>query len=209
MAASVKTFAGLDAIDQKGCTMTQDLVLLGILADGPLHGYEVHKAIEGKVTPVVGLQPRSVYYALKKLEERGLVSSKPARAGKRPRKFVYRLTAKGRKELGKLLIKNVKQLQRPYMNIDLSLFFMNHVDHSACEGALKSRLEALHRLETVDFETVLERCGLAEEECLMKIAEHNATMLKAELAFTRKLLEYVRRAEKKAARRLIRRGRHS
>ena len=199
-------------MDIKSGSMTQDLVLLGILADGPLHGYEIRKAIEDKLTPVVGLQPRSVYYALKKLKRKEFVDSKPARAGKRPRKFVYKLTRKGRKELRRLLIANVEQLQRPYMNIDLSLFFMNYADHSACENALKKRLKALFEVAAVDFGSVLEECGLAEEECLMQIAEHNRAMLKAEIAFTRKLLAEVRRAEreeKKAARRKVRGRRRS
>jgi DNA-binding PadR family transcriptional regulator len=199
-------------MNQEGSAMTQDLVLLGILAGGPLHGYEVRKAIEDKVTPVVGLQPRSVYYALRKLKERDLVSSKPERAGKRPRKFVYRLTRKGRRELRKLLIANMKRLQRPYMNIDLSLFFMDYADRSACEDALKKRMGALLQVAATDFGSVLEKCGLADDECLMKIAEHNSAMLKAEIAFTRGLLADVRRAEreeKKAARRRTRGRRRS
>jgi hypothetical protein len=93
------------------------------------------------------------------------------------------------------------------MNIDLSLFFMNHADHSACEIALKKRLKALFDVAAVDFGSLLEECGLAEEECLMQIAEHNRAVLKAEISFTRKLLADVRRAEreeKKAARRRVR-----
>jgi len=144
---------------------------------------------------------------LRKLKGKGFVSSRLARKGKRPRKYVYRLTRKGRKELRRLLIANVEQLQRPYMNIDLSLFFMNHADHSACESALKKRLKALFDVAAVDFGSLLKECGLAEEECLMQIAEHNSAVLKAEIAFTRKLLADIRRAEqekKKAARRRVR-----
>lgn len=207
MAAQVDPTVGLHTVDQKRSTMTQDLVLLGILAGGPLHGYEVCKAIEDKLTPVVGLQPRSVYYSLKKLEKEEFVSSRSARTGRRPRKFVYRLTAKGRKELQRLLIANVELLQRPYMNVDLSLFFMQHVDHGACEDALKNRLRALLEVAGTDFGSILDRCGLAREECMMKIAEHNSSMLKAEIAFTRRLLAEVRRdkrKKKKAARRKVR-----
>jgi DNA-binding PadR family transcriptional regulator len=192
--------------------MTQELVLLGILAGGPLHGYEVCKAIEEKLTPVVGLQPRSVYYSLKKLEKEGFVSSRPARTGRRPRKLVYRLRARGRRELKRLLIANVELLQRPYMNVDLSLFFMQHVDHSACEDALKKRLKALLKVAGTDFGSILDKCGLAREECMMKIAEHNSAMLKAEIAFTRRLLAEVRREQrekKKTARRRVRRKRPS
>jgi DNA-binding PadR family transcriptional regulator len=207
VAASVDVRAGLDSMDQKASTMTQDLVLLGILAGGPVHGYEIRRAIDEKLTPVVGLQPRSVYYALRGLKKRKLVSSRTTRTGKRPKKFVYKLTRKGHKELRKLLVANVEQLQRPYRNLDLSLFFMSHADHSACESALKSRLAALREVAAVDFGTLLERCGLPREECLMKIAEHNSTMLQAEMAFTRKLLLDLKRAElkeKKAARRRAR-----
>lgn len=203
MAASIDASAGLDTMNQRGSAMTQDLVLLGTLAGGPMHGYEIRKAIEEKLMPVVGLQPRSVYYALRRLEKREFVSSRTARAGRRPKKFVFRLTRKGHKELRRLLVANVERLQRPYMNIDLSLFFMSHADHSACESALKHRLAALREVAASDFESLLEECGLAREECLLKIAEHNRTMLKAEMAFTKKLLSDLKRAElekEKAAR---------
>jgi len=57
MATPVDATAGLDAMDHKSGTMTQELVLLGILAENPLPGYGIRKAIEDKLTPVVGRQP--------------------------------------------------------------------------------------------------------------------------------------------------------
>jgi DNA-binding PadR family transcriptional regulator len=75
-----------------------DLVLLGVLADGPGHGYAVISALRERSSGVIDLQEGSVYPALHRLEDQGLLASdwEPV-AGRRRR--IYRLTSRGAEAL--------------------------------------------------------------------------------------------------------------
>ena len=69
------------------------LLVLASLADGAKHGY----AITADITEQVGvtLGPGTLYAALGRLEERGLIEGLPAEGRRRP----YRLTVAGAAEL--------------------------------------------------------------------------------------------------------------
>jgi len=69
------------------------LLVLASLADGAKHGY----AITADITEQVGvtLGPGTLYAALGRLEERGLIEGLPAEGRRRP----YRLTMAGAAEL--------------------------------------------------------------------------------------------------------------
>ncbi len=172
--------------------ITQDIVLLGLLAEGPMHGYEVRKAIEERLGPLMGIRPRSIYYSLDKLEKRELLQSESAREGKRPRKFIYSLTEKGRRELEKLLIQNILVLHRPYFDIDLSLYFFEHADRNAFEEALRERLASLQSLASRDDVSVIVGWERKNEEAIRKIAAHTRRHLNEEIKFTKKLLRELR-----------------
>jgi PadR family transcriptional regulator PadR len=61
-----------------------DLVLLGVLAAGPGHGYAIITTLKQRSDGVLALPEGSVYPALHRLEEMGMVSSDWAEAGGRP-----------------------------------------------------------------------------------------------------------------------------
>jgi DNA-binding PadR family transcriptional regulator len=65
------------------------LVIMTSLAAGPKHGYAIIKDVERLGGPTLG--PGTLYGALERLEERGLVEALPAEDRRRP----YRLTARG------------------------------------------------------------------------------------------------------------------
>jgi transcriptional regulator len=78
---------------------TLDLLILQIVALGPVHGYGITRRLQQISRDVLQVQQGSLYPALHRLENRGyLVASwKPSDTG-RDAKF-YRLTAKGRRQL--------------------------------------------------------------------------------------------------------------
>jgi transcriptional regulator len=79
---------------------TLDLLILEVLALGPLHGYAIAQRLQQISRDVVQVQQGSLYPALHRLENRGLLAAewKVSDTG-REAKF-YRLTAKGRTRLG-------------------------------------------------------------------------------------------------------------
>src|SRR5262249_36689102 len=69
------------------------LLVLTSLADGEKHGYAITTDIAEQVGVTLG--PGTLYAALTRLEERGLIEGLPAEGRRRP----YRLTAAGAAEL--------------------------------------------------------------------------------------------------------------
>jgi transcriptional regulator len=78
---------------------TLDLLLLQIVALGPIHGYGIAQRLQQISRDVVQVQQGSLYPALHRLEKRGLLAAtwKPSDTG-RDAKF-YRLTPKGKAQL--------------------------------------------------------------------------------------------------------------
>jgi PadR family transcriptional regulator, regulatory protein PadR len=78
---------------------TLDLLILKAIAAAPLHGYAVSQRLEQVSRGVVQVPEGSLYPALHRLENRGLLSAdwKKTETG-REAKF-YRLTRNGRKQL--------------------------------------------------------------------------------------------------------------
>src|ERR671937_211808 len=78
---------------------TLDLLILKIAALGPVHGYAIAQRLQQVSRDVVQVPQGSLYPALHRLENRGLLTAdwKETETG-RDAKF-YRLTRKGRKHL--------------------------------------------------------------------------------------------------------------
>ena len=84
---------------------TPDLVLLSLLAERPMHGYEANLELERRqVRDWAGISRPQVYYSLEKLAKPGLLraanSDEPA-AG--PERSVFTTSARGRAALGDAL----------------------------------------------------------------------------------------------------------
>jgi PadR family transcriptional regulator PadR len=78
---------------------TLDLLILKVVALGPLHGYGIAQRIQQVSRDVVRVQQGSLYPALHRLENRELLAAewRPSETG-REAKF-YSLTSKGRAQL--------------------------------------------------------------------------------------------------------------
>jgi DNA-binding PadR family transcriptional regulator len=73
--------------------------ILGLLAERPLHGYELKAAYEQELVPSTQLNYGQVYTTLERLGRDGLVAHEVVSQTERPDKKVYALTGAGRKEL--------------------------------------------------------------------------------------------------------------
>jgi transcriptional regulator len=77
---------------------TLDLLILKSLLPGPLHGWGVSKRIRDLSRDVLQINQGSLYPALYRLEERGLVRAEWGVSEEGRRAKFYTLTAAGRKE---------------------------------------------------------------------------------------------------------------
>jgi transcriptional regulator len=78
---------------------TLDLLILNVLGLGTLHGWGVLKRIEELSGDVLRVNQGSLYPALYRLEDRGLVRSRTGRSAEGREVRFYALTAAGRRQL--------------------------------------------------------------------------------------------------------------
>ena len=78
---------------------TLDLIILKTLADEPLHGYAIAQRINQSSRALLQVPQGSLYPALHRLENRGLLAAEWLNTDTGRRAKVYRLTRKGRTEL--------------------------------------------------------------------------------------------------------------
>ena len=76
-----------------------DMLVLRTLLFGPLHGYGVQKALRTGSTETLDVEFGSLYPALKRLEVKGLITSKWEVSEFNKRAKYYRLTPAGKKYL--------------------------------------------------------------------------------------------------------------
>jgi PadR family transcriptional regulator PadR len=78
---------------------TLDMMVLRTLLRGDAHGHTIAKVIERSSEDVLGVEQGSLYPALHRLEDRGMVSSYWGTSDNNRKAKFYRLTAAGRKQL--------------------------------------------------------------------------------------------------------------
>jgi PadR family transcriptional regulator, regulatory protein PadR len=80
-----------------------ELVVLGLLADREMYGYEIARAIRAATHDALNLGEGVLYPALHMMESRGLVRARSSRTEGRVRIY-YSLTARGKKRLSRLTL---------------------------------------------------------------------------------------------------------
>jgi PadR family transcriptional regulator len=78
---------------------TLDLLILETLRGTPLHGWGISRRIRERSKDVLEVNQGSLYPALYRLEERGLITADEGMSEQGRRVRVYRLTAAGKKHL--------------------------------------------------------------------------------------------------------------
>jgi transcriptional regulator len=78
---------------------TLDLLILKVVALGPVHGYGISQRIRQISDSVLQVQQGSLYPALQRLEKRGLLSAEWGESEYGRQARFYRLSGKGRKQL--------------------------------------------------------------------------------------------------------------
>jgi DNA-binding PadR family transcriptional regulator len=124
--------------------MTVRLVLLGLLRERPLYGYEIKQIIEEHMNDWTSIAFGSIYFALDKLASEKFVEKVDVEQdSKRPSRSVYQITESGRAEFLRLLRENWKQVERQYFSIDICLFFLETLPREEVKTYLKTRQTAL------------------------------------------------------------------
>jgi len=146
-----------------------DLVVLGLLLERPMHGYEVNQELARReVRDWAGVSRPQVYYSLRKLADAGHIGPAPGRAAGAergsaergsaeggPERRVYRVTAAGRRAYAAALARPEWATQRPPPPFVTWLVLATHAD-----PAVRAR-QLVRRRAFLEAEAMRERATLA------------------------------------------------
>jgi DNA-binding PadR family transcriptional regulator len=153
---------------------TPDLVLLSLLSERPMHGYQANQLLERRqVRDWAGISRPQVYYSLEKLEGLGFLrASRDHEPAAGPDRSVYAATAKGRAALANALEREdwATQRERPPFLTWLALSWQ------ARPGVLPNQISRRRKFleteltrEQLTLEAVLREVGHSHHEAVWMI----------------------------------------
>jgi DNA-binding PadR family transcriptional regulator len=172
---------------------TTRLVLLGLLRCQPLHGYELKHIIEEHMGDWTSIAFGSIYFALGKLEEEGMIlKAATEQQGNRPSRSVYQINDAGRDEFLRLLRGTWTTSERQFFSLDVGIAFMDALPIEEIKGFLQGRITGLeHALAYMDVHEE-EQVSRDEVPTSAKVVfDHSRVHMDAELTWLRNLLEKV------------------
>ncbi len=124
---------------------SQNLILLGLLMDGPQHGYDLKQKVDRSLSDIGPITSGTIYYTLRRLEDRQWVSSHRERSGSRPERIVYEITDAGKAAFQELLQESLTTPERPWFLFDVGLYFAPHVSPEFLLSAVETKLQELEQ----------------------------------------------------------------
>ncbi|MFJ2031319.1 PadR family transcriptional regulator [Streptosporangium sp. NPDC087985] len=117
------------------------VLLLGVLLDGPLHGYEVRRRLELMGTHHwANVAYGSIYHGLGKMADEGLLERVEEGKGG---KTVYAITEIGRSEFSRLLLSNWWEIKPIVDPFQVALTFMDRLPVAELKSAMEARAAQL------------------------------------------------------------------
>lgn len=177
--------------------MTVRLVILGLLRERPLYGYEIKQIIEEHMSDWTSIAFGSIYFALDKLASEKFVEKVEVdQETKRPSRSVYQITETGRAEFLNLLRQEWQHVERQYFSIDICLFFLETLPLREVTRYLKTRQLALQSaLEHIQNHQIEQLKVPEVPRFADAIFDHSLIHTQAELSWLINLLEKIERGE--------------
>ncbi len=173
--------------------MHKRLLLLGLLLERPLTGYEISRVVAAHGDLYSDLKKSNVYYLLDRLARDGLVAMKSERGARGPRgaRFVYSLTSSGRAEMIALLRRELEQYTPPHIGIDTAIVLIDHLPRAEAQNLLRVRLRRVGE-SVSNLESALGAEGLSPGSA----GDHMLTLAQAERHWLERAIRRVNRSEK-------------
>jgi DNA-binding PadR family transcriptional regulator len=119
--------------------------ILGFLSEEPRSGYDLKRAIDDRLEDLLEITQGTIYYTLKRLEQKGWVRGTVSRRGRRPERRTYRLTPAGQKAFVGLLEEAAFRKERFVSAFDVALYFAPRLPMATVLRAVDQRLGDLQR----------------------------------------------------------------
>lgn len=168
-------------------------MLLGLIDKKPVNAYEIIKILESmNVKWWYNIADSTVYATLRTLDKKGYIVGASEKNGNMPFRTVYSISDKGKEELRDTLKKSILSFDYDTNTFSIAAFFLDFFDIEEQVMLLKKRIEILEK-----YIEGIEKWMLNPNDKTTPIhhvitVERMASLAKAELCGTNKLLELIK-----------------
>jgi DNA-binding PadR family transcriptional regulator len=157
--------------------MERKLLLLGLLRTHEMHGYQLNEILDRHLGASVHLTKPTAYRLLNEMTREGWITFNEERAGSRPTRRVYAVTAEGEAAFQRLLRESLASYQPATFQSDISLAFLDELPVDESAPLLRRRRATIAEL--------LQRMDSDESHhgSFHLVIEHRVHHLSAELAW--------------------------
>ncbi|HEY6538504.1 MAG TPA: PadR family transcriptional regulator [Candidatus Dormibacteraeota bacterium] len=170
------------------------LAALGLLAERPLHTYEIQRELHQRHKEFAEGKPRALYHAVDRLAAAGLIEvAETVREGHRPERVVYRATATGQEELRHWLADLLAQPGHDPSVFSAAVGMIGYLPEREALLALAQRVAQLEgRIAALDavLSSLLDQFGMPRLFLLEH--EYERSLWRAELAWVSELIGEIR-----------------
>jgi DNA-binding PadR family transcriptional regulator len=158
-----------------------DLLLLGLLLDRPMHGYELYQQIQAEgIDAWFNVSMAGVYYSLGKMRDQGLVAESRQPGGRSTRKSIYRLTEEGRTAFFAAMETQAATRERVFLDYDIVIFLLNRLPLSRAVSLLEQR-QAFLTEQAQEVEAALAAEQVSGDSSLkLAVLDHKSRYLEME-----------------------------
>jgi DNA-binding PadR family transcriptional regulator len=158
-----------------------DLLLLGLLMDKPMHGYEVSQTIKAEgIDNWFNVSTAAIYYSLNKLRNQGLVAETKYQETGAPVRSVFRLTQAGREAFFEAMSENLGSNERTFFDYDLGIFMLNKLPRQRALTLMERRLESLQEWAAWSESALLTAQQRGDSPLRLAILEHATSWARME-----------------------------
>jgi DNA-binding PadR family transcriptional regulator len=165
------------------------LAVLALAAERPMHPYEMATLLKerGK-DQSIKINWGSLYTVVGNLEKHGLIeATETVRAGRRPERTVYSITATGLAEMRDWLRELLGAPEKEYRRLEAALSLLAVLPPAEVAELLAQRLDALEA-QIAEYTQALEHWGKEIPRLFLIEGEYDLAMLRAEADWVRGLL---------------------
>ena len=163
--------------------MINQLLLLGILMDGKMHGYQLNDYVKHAMSLYTDLKKSTTYFVLDQLEKDGYVIYQLEREGKRPERRVYDITKKGKDRFYELLRECISSYTPTNLTEDIGIAFMDKLKSSEVIKLLENKQQKI-KDELKKFDSIKDHGG-----SLKYVIDHNLSYLKTDHKWVNNILK--------------------
>ncbi|MDY9924506.1 PadR family transcriptional regulator [Methanobacterium sp.] len=173
-----------------------EIAILGLLYEEPQYGYQIEKTIEAwgmrNWTPI-GFS--SIYYVLKKLEKKELVTSKLEKVEGKPSRKVFTITPLGKLTMEEKLRELLSWNKKLISSFDLGLAYLNYLQPREVIKCLENYIESAQGRIRFLESSVKTQEELGTPYYVVALFSRPLANLKTEMAWVDEFIQKIKKEE--------------